>query len=262
LITYTRRLAAAFAACASFAATTDLHAALVISSNSNVIAGRNAFLAAGTTTTQFDWSSFFAPGAHTTGQLGPVYTTPSAFVTLPDSTVNTIVGTNSNHFPLAIGNWVDAPGFTGLGNTAIADLAINGEESFAIEFGNGHRSVGLAIITGASNLPNEVDLTGATFLFSAKDENGGLLGTALFSLAAGQADQAWLTITSDVSFRRFEVVEIAVVSAYDQYFSNILTSEESVNIDRGTVPEPGSLALLIGAMGGLIAVAKRRRKVQ
>ena len=134
-------------------------AVITIASNSDVIAGRNAFLGAGTTTTQFDWSSLFSAGAHTPGVLIPNFSTASVSVTLPDSTVNSVVGANASAAALNFGNWVDAPGFNGSGGSAAADLAINGVESFDLSFGKDHRSVGLAIITGAGNLSSEIDLT-------------------------------------------------------------------------------------------------------
>jgi len=236
-------------------ATPGARAVLIISSNPDVLAGRNTFLAAGSTTTQFNWDSIFAPNAHTTGQLPPVINTPSVSVTLPDSTVNTVVGANTHPAALSLGNWVDAPGFNGLGNSAAADLAINGVESFDLVFGNGHRSVGLAIITGTGNLPNEVDSTGAMFTFTARDESSGLIGIATFSLAPDRVDQAWLSITSDMPFRRLEVREVGAASIADQYFSNMLTSVT-------VVPEVSGLALLSTGAFGLLARGHWRHRTR
>ena len=206
--------------------------ALLITPNSDVLVGRNAFLAVGTITTQFDWSTLFSPNSHTIGQSNPQLIVSSQSVTLQDTTVNTIVG-NTLHFR----NWVDAPGFSGLGGTAVADLALDGVESFDILFGKGHQSVGFAVITGTGNHLSEVDLTGASFMFTALDVNNNVVGSDAFSLASGKVDQAWLTINSDVPFRKLEVREVGAVRIADQYFSNILTSET-------LVPEPASIVLL------------------
>ncbi len=219
---------------------------LSITPNPDVLAGRNMFLSGGTITTQFDWSTLFVPDAHTFGQLAPqIPDVSSQSVTVPSSTVNTIVADSLN-----FGNWVDAPGFNGEGDAAAADLAINGVETFDILFGEGHQSVGFAIITGTGNLLSEVDSTGASFRFTAFDANDIEVGDVTFSLVAGGVDQAWLTINSDVPFRRLAVVEIDAVSIADQYFSNILTSET-------LVPEPTTTVVL--SLGSVLLSLGRER---
>lgn len=224
-------------------------ASLSITSYSDVVVGRSAFLSAGTATTQFDWSSLFAPNAHTIGVLAPQIPSVSfQSVTLPDSTVNTVVGNTLN-----FGNWVDAPGFNGAGDTAVADLAINGIESFDLLFEKGHQSVGFAVISGTGNFPRDVDLSGASFTFTALDANDTIIGSASFALAADKVDQAWLTIVSDIPFRKLEVREIGEnASAYDQYFSNILTSET-------LVPEPITIGFV--GLGSLFFGLRRSNKI-
>ncbi len=212
-------------------------APITITSNSDVIAGRSAFLGSGTTTKEFDWDTL------------PDGSVLSTSVTLPDLTVNAVTGLASLHpTPLNIKNWVNAAGFTG------KDLAINGIESFDLIFGKDHRSVGLAIITGTGLFPNEVDLTGATFAFTALDAGDAIIGSATFALASGSVDQAWLTLTSTTPFRKIEVREVGAQSIADQYFSDILTSVEDVT----AVPEPSTLALL--GIGCVLSVGVQRRR--
>jgi len=198
--------------------------ALTISANSNIVEGRSAFLRSGLVTTQFDWSSLFSPGAHSHGVLRPRIDRSSIPITLPDGTTNTITGN------LSIGNWVDGPGFDGLSGEAVADLAINGFDSFDLTFGRDQRSIGFALITGTGNVRSEVDLNGATFKFTALDASGLAIGSTNFSLAAGMVDQAWLTLTSPVPFRTIQVREIGVPRIQDQYFSNILASTAPVAV--------------------------------
>ena len=199
-------------------------AAIVITSNSDVFAGRAAFVASGTTQTQFDWD------AATAGTVNG----------------NTVTGA------LNIRDWVDEPGFEG------NDLAIDGVESFDLIFAADHRSIGLAIITGKGVISGDVDLYGATFQFTAFNGNT-QVGTANFSLAAGAVDQAWLTINATSGFRKIEVREIGAASAADQYFSDMYSSIENVG---GVVPEPSTLAIWSGlGVMGLIA-ARQRRRVQ
>jgi hypothetical protein len=230
---------------------------LTIAPNGDVLAGRAGFLAAGTTTVQFDWSTQFAPNAHTTGVLAPWFSLPGSLsVTLPDSTVNTITGVNNS--TLALGNWVDAPGFNGPTNAATADLALNSVESFDLEFGSGHRSVGFAIITGTGNTnePGDIDLNGATFTITARDAANNLIDSGTFALPAGAPASRWLTITSDVPFRKLEIREIGAASLADQYFSNIHTSVEAVSV----VPLPAAAWMGLALLAATVAPVIRRRR--
>ena len=217
-------------------------AGLTLTTTTDTLAGRQAYVAAGTTQTLFDWDQAFAPGSFTPGLLGPVqnrtiYTTAP----LPDSTVNTVVGVNGNGAPLAMGNWIDGEVFDSTDGAA-ADLAINGFEAFDLQFGRGHRSIGLAVASGTGNLPSEYDLNGAQFVFRAFDSLNVEVGSATLLLAPGSPQRLWMTLNADSDFSRIEVREIGAVGIADQYFSNIYTSVEQVPTG-GTVPEPGSLAL-------------------
>jgi len=210
-------------------------AGLMISSDSNVIAGRNAFIAGGTSQTQFDWD-LVSVGSYASRTVNG----------------NSVVGANAHSTPLNIRNWVDAAGFGG------HDLAINGVESFDLQFAADHKSVGLAIITGTGNFSGEYDLTGATFRFTAFDARNSQIGIADFSLASGRIDQAWLTLNATSGFRRLEVREIGAASIADQYFSDIFTSVDNVN----PVPEPASFGLWALAAGiGLVGARRSKRIV-
>jgi hypothetical protein len=160
---------------------------------------------------------------------------------------------------LNLANWLDGPGFDAPGGGAAADLAINGVESFDITFAAGHRSVGLAIATGQGNpiTPGgtfDFDLLGASFSFTALDENGVVLGSASFTLAAGRPDAAWLTITADEPFRTLQVREVNAPSAADQYFSNVLAA-----VERVATPEAPAATLFLTALLALAGWRARKR---
>lgn len=233
--------------------TTTANANLTISANSDVLAGQTAFQSSGNTTTQFDWGSKFAANSHQSGQLGPILNAASISVILADGTQNSILGANGETSPLALANWIDGAGFNTFTNSAVADLAISGTEAFDLVFEKGHQSVGFAIATGTGNLPSDVDLTGASFSFTAKSQNGNVLASASYSLAVGKPDQAWLTITSSQPFYSLEVRETGAVGIADQYFGNILTSESPVS----NVPESGTLTLMILGLAATFAFRGR-----
>lgn len=214
-------------------------AALTLTANPDIVAGRDAFLASGATATEFDWSSFFAQAVHVAGIVPPNVHSVSFSVDLPDATVNSVmVVPTAGAVTLNLGNWTDLPGFNGPGDVAAADLAVDGNETFRIVFGKGHQSVGLGILTGASNLPSEVDLSGAAFEFAAYDGNDTLLGMAFHELAAGAPDQVWISLTSATPFTRIDVTEVSSVKITDQYFTNILSAVEDVSDgDEDGIPD-------------------------
>jgi hypothetical protein len=145
------------------------------------------------------------------------------------TTDNTVSG------PLHFGNWVDAAGFNAPNGTdAAPDFALDGIENFDILFGNDHHFLGFAIITGTTNAPpGSTDLTGAMFEITALDAVDAVIGSDTFSMAAGSINSLWVTISSDIPFRKIQVREIDPVTNTDQYFSNILTDAgvEQVYVD-------------------------------
>jgi hypothetical protein len=241
--------------------------ALTITLNSDVLAGRGDFLASVGTTDQFDWSTLFAPGAHTIGVTLPQVRVPSESFTFTDGSINTLTG--NLHFR----NWVDAAGFNAPNGTdAAADFALDDAENFDILFENDHQSLGFAIITGTGNLPDEVDLTGGIFVITALDAADAVIGFDTFSLAADIVNSTWVTINSGTPFRKIEVREIGIVTNSDQYFSNILTDICSPFPGGGTtggcfpgpgpfpgrgVPEPTTILLLGLGLAGLGFARKR-----
>lgn len=57
-------------------------------------------------------------------------------------------------------------------------------------------------------------------------------------------------------FRKIEVREIGAATIADQYFSNILTSEQAVQ----PIPEPSTLILLLAGILGTAFYGWRRKK--
>jgi hypothetical protein len=224
--------------------------------SSDIPAAKAAFLAQATVLGAYDWSSLFAPGTHSLGNGSPYFSTSTLTFTASDGAVNSVLSVNGLTQSLAPGNWVDGPGFNtpdGLG--AAADLALNGPESFDLAFGSPYRSIGLAVSTGLSNLPTEVDLLGASFSFTALDASGQSVGTASLVLPAGAPASVWVTLVASAPIYRLQVRETAAASIYDQYFSNIYATPALVT----AVPEPGqALLLALGLLGlGLHRVARK-----
>jgi hypothetical protein len=245
----------ALAAAASLLAALPARASLIATVSTDIPAARSTFLAQSTVLGAYDWSSLFAPGAHSFGGLLPWSSYPTLQFTASDGALNSVVGVTSGA-PLAPGNWVDGPGFDSPdGLSAAADLALNGIESFDLVFGSPYLSVGLAVISGKSNLPGEVNLLGASFDFIALDASNQPIGTASLVLPAGAAAAAWVTLVASAPVSRLQVRETNAVGIDDQYFSNIFATPAVVS----AVPEPGTW-LLMGLGLGLTGLQLRSRR--
>jgi hypothetical protein len=231
------------------------HAALTATISTDIPAARASFLAQATVLGAYDWSSLFAPGAHVFGNGHPWINAHSYSFVASDGAINSAHTVNGHPVSLAPGNWVDGPGFDSLdGQHAAADLAVNGIESFNLTFGSGYMSVGLAVSTGKSNFPTEVDLLGASFDFTALDATGQAIGSASLTLPAGGPASAWVTLVASAPVHRLQVRETAAASMNDQYFSNIYATPTTVS----TVPEPGAWLLMGLGMAGLGLVRRQR----
>jgi hypothetical protein len=234
-----RLLGLAVAAALSAFATAG-HAQLSIDVRSDILAARANFQAQAGVLEAFTWSSAFPPGTHVPGVFNPFLNLGGYTFTAADGSTHVAVGANGLALSFAPGNWIDGPGFDGPGGTATADLALNGAESFDLVFGTPYRSVGMAISTGMGNAPSEVDLTGASFVFTALNASGGVIGSANLSLAPGAPVSAWVTLVGTAPISRLLVREVNAVSIRDQYFSDVLVTPSAVS----AVPEPASMLLL------------------
>ena len=235
------------------------HASLTATVSTDIPAARASFLSQATVLGAYDWSSLFAPGTHQFGNGNPWFNAGSFSFVDSGGAVNAIHSVNGHPVSLAPGNWLDGPGFDSPdGQHAAADLAINGAESFDLAFGAPYLSVGLAVATGQSNFPTEVDLLGASFDFTALDASGQAIGTASLSLPAGAPAMAWVTLVASSPIHRLQVRETAAVSINDQYFSNIYATPATVN----TVPEPGAWLLMGLGLAGLGLMRRRGAAMQ
>lgn len=244
-----------FAAAAATALLTAGHAqaALTATVSTDLPAARSAFLAQATVLGAYDWSSKFAANTHTVGNLGAVINATTQSFTASDGANNTISGSVG---ALALGNWVDGTGFNAPNSSnAAADLALNGAESFNLAFQNAYRSVGMAVITGKSNFPADVDLLGASFEFTALNAQGASLGTAQLVLPAGAPAAAWVTLVSSAPIFGLQVREVGAVTIKDQYFSNIYATPATVS----AVPEPGTWLMMAMGLAGLGRISQSSR---
>lgn len=247
--------------CWALAATSFLMAALpaqaglVVTTSTDVTSARAGFLSRATVLDAYDWSSLFAAGAHSLGNTNPFFSAAALSFATSDGALNFALSVNGVAQAMAPGNWLDGPGFnTPDGQGAAADLALNGAESFDLVFGSPYTSVGLAIATGLSNFPNEVDLLGASFDFIALDAAGQTIGQASLVLPAGAGNAAWVTLVSSAPMARLQVRETAAASIKDQYFSNVYATPADVT----AVPEPSSW-LLVGLGLSLTAASRYTR---
>jgi PEP-CTERM motif len=245
----------ATAVVAAVLAAAPAQASLSASLDTNVAAARASFQAQSAVLDAFDWSTLFAPGTHSTGQLGSWFSAGEVSFTAAGGAVNRAVAVNvGGSGTLALGNWIDGGGFDGAGGAAAADLAVNGNESFDLRFGTGYRSMGLAISTGAGNFPRDIDLAGASFEFTARDASGQAVGSASAVLPAGAPYTGWLTLVASAPVYSLEVRETAGATLKDQYFGNVLVTASAVS----AVPEPSSWLLLAMGLGGM-AILRRQR---
>ena len=248
----------ALATAASLLTHLPAQATLTAAVSTDIVAARAHFLSQATVLGAYDWSSLFSTGTHALGSLGTVRNESQVNFLDSVGAVNSALGV-SGGLALAIGNWVDGPGFDAPGGQAAADLALNGIESFDLVFGSPYLSVGLAVVSGRSNLGSEVDLSGASFDFTALDASNQPIGTASLVLPAGAPASAWVTLVASAPIARLQVRETNAASIEDQYFSNIFATPAAVS----AVPEP-SAWLLMGlglAVLHLGARARDRRDV-
>jgi hypothetical protein len=253
----------ALAATASLLGSLPAHAGLTATVSTDIPAARAAFLSQATVLGAYDWSSLWPAGTHSFGIRGAVANRADLSFTASDGAINWAHTTNTDGFGLSLApsNWVDGPGFDSPdGLHAAADLALNGSESFDLAFGSPYRSVGLAIATGQSNLPSEVDLRGASFDFTALDANGAAIGTASLNLPGGAPASAWVTLVASAPIHRLQVRETVVPGGTandiinDQYFSNIYATPATVS----AVPEPGTWLLMGLGLAGLGLLRQQR----
>ncbi len=246
------RLATRLAGAAALAAGCTLaHAALSIDVRSDILAARASFQGQAGVLEAFTWSSAFAPGTHAPGNFNPFLNLGGYTFTAADGSTHAAVSANGVNPAFAPGNWIDGPGFDAANGSATADLALNGAESFDLVFGSAYTSIGMTIATGMGNAPSEIDLTGASFSFTALGAGGQVIGSASLALAPGAPVAAWVTLVASAPISRLQVRETNAVSIRDQYFSDILVTPSSIS----PVPEPATaLMLALGALG--IAVRK------
>jgi PEP-CTERM motif len=250
-----QQFACAAAAFAAALLAAPAQASLSASLSTDVAAARASFQAQSAVLDAFDWSTLFAPGTHSTGQLGAWFSAGEVSFTAAGGAVNRAVAVNvGGSGTLAMGNWIDGSGFDGVGGAAAADLAVNGNESFDLRFGSAYRSMGLAISTGAGNFPRDVDLAGASFDFTARDATGQAVGSASVMLPAGAPYTAWLTLVASAPIYSLEVREATGATQMDQYFGNVLVTASAVS----AVPEPSSWLLLAMGLAGMAMLRRQR----
>lgn len=246
----------ALAAAAGGLATLPALAGLTATVSTDIPAARNTFLAQSAVLGAYDWGSLPSHGNYSLGSLGTMISYASLQFLDTNGAVNSVLGVNPGR-PLAIANWVDGPGFDSPAGQAAADLALNGTESFDLVFGAPYLSVGLAVVSGKSNLSSEIDLQGASFEFTVLDASNQAIGTASLVLPGGGAAAAWVTLVSSAPILGLQVRETNAANANDQYFSNILATPAVVS----TVPEPGAWLLMGLGLAGL-GLARRRGRSQ
>lgn len=257
---------------AAFLGITSGVSALDIVGTRDVAAGQQAFLRDGTAQIQFDWQAL-SGAVYVIGSLGSVSSHLELIAEASDGSVNVIRGPKEpdpHPTPLNLANYVDAIGFSLKQDeriVALADLAINGSESFDLRFENPQRSVGFALISGKTNATKTVvDAMGASFVFTALNEPEVPVGSAELPmhpldcslLMNGDTCDSvmWVTITSIHPFTILQVRETAQVDTMDttsdQYFGNILSSVDFIRMGQrpgdcdgdGVVGMPDAICLL------------------
>ena len=238
------RLLLAATACIACLAAAPAQAGLSAAASTDIVAARSAFLAGAPEREVYDWNTIYGPWF-------PANFGSQISFTRSDGSVDRVLGN------LSLGNWVDGPGFESLdGLQHVSELALNGVESFDLAFGKGYRSVGLAVASGHGNVPNQFDLNGASFEFTALDAAAQVIGSATLVLEAGAPVAKWVTLVASAPMRQLLVREVGAVHINDQYFGNIVVAPGAV----AAVPEaPSALLLALGlvGMGGLVQARRR-----
>lgn len=215
---------------------TSAHA-LTIDLNDDVAAGQLAYAPS---LAVMLWSNMF-PQA-TTWEAGTLGARIQATSVTDAATGSIAVGA------IHLGNWIDGPGFDLPGSAeAWPDLALDGVESFTLHFTTRVRGIGLAVATGLSNLPSEVDHAGASF--RVQTDRGEWASLTLTDDGAGHA--AWVRIDADLPFKSITFTELDLNPA-DQYFGSVLAMP---------VPEPGGLPLMAAGLGASLLWLTWRRRI-
>jgi hypothetical protein len=204
------------------------------------------------------WSNLFPPG--TTWPAGSLGRNVSGVNKVIDPVTGTVAtsppdGSPTSYPSLYIANWLDGPGFNGLGGAPAPDLAINSPKNFKLIFTHGVTKIGLAMSTGMGNAPGQFDHSGAAYQLTTSNGDTG----PLTLLDPGNGLAICLTVQSSKPFTSLTFFKTSG-GPWDQYFGNIVTSATAVN----PTPLPGALSLFATGLGviGLLRRHKKRKDLQ